>query len=49
MLGSAEEVHKIPVEVETATGLQTFTLEYRDNQNAYEVAQEFIDNHGVPV
>ena len=41
------ELHRIPVEIETATGVQTLYLEYHDNDNAFEAAQSFIDKHGV--
>ena len=35
------------MEVETANGVQTLTLEYGDEDHAFEVAQEFIDAHQV--
>ena len=45
--GSGAEVKTLPVEVETAKGVETFTLEYGDEDNAFEVAQQFIDEHQV--
>ena len=47
VLGTKNELHRIPVEIETATGVQTLYLEYHDNDNAFEAAQSFIDKHGV--
>ena len=45
--GRGREAKKLPVEVETAKGVETLTLEYGDEDNAFEVAQQFIDQHQV--
>ncbi|OAO14031.1 hypothetical protein AV274_4288 [Blastocystis sp. ATCC 50177/Nand II] len=45
VIGASNAKHKLPVEVETAKGVETLTLEYGDEDNAFEVAQQFIDQH----
>ena len=44
---NAFDLQKLPIEIETSTGIQTLTLEYSDNDNPYEAAQAFIDKHQV--